>query len=43
MKVLILGAAARLGPYVIVRLADEHTLRVTDIVAGGHFRMSTCA
>ena len=32
MKVLILGAAARLGPYVMRALAGEHTLRVTDIV-----------
>ena len=32
MKVLLLGAAARLGPYVMRALAGEHTLRVTDIV-----------
>lgn len=32
MNVLILGAAARLGPYVMRALAGEHTLRATDIV-----------
>ncbi len=31
MRVLILGGAARLGPYVARALQDEHTLRVTDI------------
>ena len=32
MKVLILGGAARLGPYVIRALEGEHVLRVTDII-----------
>ena len=32
MNVLILGGAARLGPYVIRALEGEHTLRVTDIL-----------
>ena len=32
MKVLILGGAARLGPYVVSALENEHTLRVTDIL-----------
>ena len=32
MNVLILGGAARLGPYVVRALEGEHTLRVTDIL-----------
>ena len=32
MNVLILGGAARLGPYVVRALENEHTLRVTDIL-----------
>lgn len=31
MNILILGGAARLGPYVVRALENEHTLRVTDI------------
>ena len=32
MNILILGGAARLGPYVARALENEHTLRVTDIL-----------
>ena len=31
MKILILGAASRLGPHVVEALASDHTLRLSDI------------
>ena len=33
MKVLILGGAGMLGPYVVPLLAPHYQLRVTDIIA----------